>query len=331
MQARARFKAAIEATPTPRKSQESFLPRHVRAALNEVDFVDLWHYWWEEASDIHAQCGDDRHAARIYNKIVDRATTRRWTLGPEFLDMQALVKRLWKTGRLAYTTWPSPKCPGLPQLPHNVSSRVFGGITKNPELLKRVGRYHYDEETISTFWDEENRLSEEATADFASEMTSDPDLYMDTTVVGDTDDNAGDPGDEGLDEVTLRDLYGEVDLETYGPFLQPLDYGAWDLDITNDQRCSICLEALGAIGVKISACGHYLHLRCIQKWMNETSPNANRCSECRAQICATRRKVRHAVEDESDKDYDSDGGGGYDDYDIIGISDESDPESDGSW
>jgi hypothetical protein len=37
--------------------------------------------------------------------------------------------------------------------------------------------------------------------------------------------------------------------------------------------------------------------------MNGTSPNGNRRPECRLQICAKRRKVRHvAEEDEGDED-----------------------------
>jgi hypothetical protein len=115
--------------------------------------------------------------------------------------------------------------------------------------------------------------------------------------------DSDDPDDDELDEDALHNLYGEVHLEVYGRFLQPLDYGTWDLDIHQEQHCIVCIEPLGAVGVKITACGHYFHLSCIQEWMNGTSLNGNRCPECRTQICAKRRKVRHvAEEDEGDED-----------------------------
>jgi hypothetical protein len=303
--------------------------------------VDMWQYWWEDARDIQGQTGNDRNAASMYEVIVDSALRRGWTLGPELADMQALLKRVWKAGRLAYTTW--PEYPGLLILPHNVSWRVLGSITKNSKWQKRLGSHFYDEETISAFWEVKNRLSEQATAAFAKGLTSDPATYMGTGVLDNMNENSDSPDDEELDEHTLHDLYGEVHLETYGRFLQSLDYGNWDLDIPQEQCCTICIEPLGAVGVKISACGHYFHFRCIQEWLNGTSPNGNLCPECRTQICAKRRKVRHvAVEDEGDEDgeggvsdeeYENDFVDSWEnniDYDESALdSDESDLDSDG--
>jgi hypothetical protein len=94
VEARARFKAAIEAIPTPGRTQETFLPYHVRAALKGIDFADMWQCWWEDAAEIQGQTDDDRHAARMYEEIVNRTLKRDWALAPEFLDMQALLKRL---------------------------------------------------------------------------------------------------------------------------------------------------------------------------------------------------------------------------------------------
>jgi hypothetical protein len=142
---------------------------------------------------------------------------------------------------------------------------------------------------------------------FANGLISDPTTYMYTGVLDDMDGNSDGPDDEELGEDTLHDLYGEVHLQAYGRFLQSLDYGTWDLDIPKEKPCTICIEPLGVLGVKISACGYYFHLRCIQEWMNGTSPNGNRCLECRTQICAKRRKIRRIVAEDEGDEYDEGG------------------------
>jgi hypothetical protein len=183
VEAHARFKAAIEAISTPGRIQETFLPHHVRVVLKEIDFVDMWQCWWEDAAEIQGQTGDDRHAARMYEEIVNRTLKRAWALAPEFLDMQALLKRVWKVGRLAYATWPSPEYPGLPLLPHNVSWRVLGGITKDSEWQKRLGRWFYGEKTRCAFWEREFTVSEQdTTTDFAKGPIWDHAKYMDTGI-----------------------------------------------------------------------------------------------------------------------------------------------------
>jgi hypothetical protein len=125
----------------------------------------------------------------------------------------SLAEATLKDGRLAYATWLSPKYPGLNLLPHDVSCRVLGGITKDSKWQKRLGSWFYNSKTICAFWEKEYPLShQDTTTAFAKGLTWDPAKYMDTGF--DCMDNDLDgPDDDELDEDDLYDLYGEVRLE----------------------------------------------------------------------------------------------------------------------
>ncbi|KAI4919988.1 hypothetical protein J4E90_002128 [Alternaria incomplexa] len=266
VQARARFKNIVEATPSLHGSQAEVLPYHTRAALRKIKFRDIWDDLWAEA---FALTMDKPIADHMYQGVMDQFARAMIQSKSQTVDMKALLRGMWRDGRLQFRTWI--------EMPEAVSSLSadgirkgeFGGIPRTLAQRQTIGTDFYDSDEIHAFWCANNWQT-------------------------DNGENTGEDSEDGfnLDAKTLRNLYGRAYLEAYGPVMQPLDHAKWDLDIPQDQLCVVCLETHGLLGAKMSACGHYFHFACIKEWMNDTSPNSNLCPECRAQICNERRKVR---------------------------------------
>ncbi|KAG9191001.1 hypothetical protein G6011_09089 [Alternaria panax] len=135
-----------------------------------------------------------------------------------------------------------------------------------------MGSDFYSLEPINKFW---TAKAQQSVAAPTGVMSASHAQDMQTADVSDASD---DPKQENMGEETLRDCYGKVYLEAYGPHVHPLDYAAWDLDSPQDQRCVVCLEAHGFVSVKTSACGHYFRLACIKEWLNHTLPECQSLS-----------------------------------------------------
>jgi len=266
VQARARFKNIVEATPSLHGCQAEVLPYHTRAALRKIKFRDIWDDLWAEA---FALTMDKPIADHMYQGVMDQFARAMIQSKSQTVDMKALLIGMWRDGRLQFRTWiEMPEAVSSPSA-DGIRKGEFGGIPRTLAQRQTIGTDTYDSDEIHAFW-------------CANDWQTD------------NGENTGDDSEYGynLDTKTLRNLYGRAYLEAYGPVMHPLDHARWDLDIPQDQLCVVCLETHGLLGAKMSACGHYFHFACIKEWMNDTSPNSNLCPECRAQICNERRKVR---------------------------------------
>ncbi|KAI4628519.1 hypothetical protein J4E83_003069 [Alternaria metachromatica] len=300
VQARARFKNIVEATPSLHGSQAEVLPYHTRAALRKIKFRDIWDDLWAEAS---ALTMDKPIADHMYQGVVDQFARATIQSKSQTVDMKALLRRMWRDGRLQFRTWiDMPEA--VPSLSADgIRKGEFGGIPRTLAQRQTIGTDSYDSDEIHAFWCA--KLNGPVAA---STGTSSAENANNLQTDG---EDTGDDSEDGynLDTKTLRNLYGKAYLEAYGPAIEPLKHGKWDLDIPQDQLCVVCLEAHGLLGAKMSACGHYFHFACIKEWMNDTSPNFNLCPECRAQICNERRKVRMTgwmADSEDDEDEEDD-------------------------
>jgi hypothetical protein len=298
IQARARFKAAVEATSSSRTTRTLELPYHVRAALKVVKFSWLWNALWLKAA------GGDNHliADQVYEAIVKDFAKIENGSNSNPIDMKALMRRMWKIGRLRFRTPKEIAESLLPLSARDIRSGEGGGIPKSTLYAQNIGRRLYDSRSIRAFWTANVENSVAAPSGVI------PARHAQHMQTGDEADTPDDYDEEEMDEEMLHDCYTEAYLEAFGPYVRPLDHSAWDLDSPEDQCCVVCLETHGFISVKMSACGHYFHLACIKEWLNQTSPNANLCPECRTQICRERQKVRFLgwMDDDGDEDEDDD-------------------------
>ncbi|KAI4652399.1 hypothetical protein J4E93_002601 [Alternaria ventricosa] len=303
LQARARFKNIVEATPSLYGSETTVLPYHTRVALRKIKFRDIWDDLWAEA---FALTMDKPIADYLYQGVMDQFARAMIKSKSQTVDMKALLRGMWRDGRLQFQTWKE-----IPEAASSLSAdRIrkgkFGGIPRNMAQAQTIGTDSYNSEEIHAFWCAKLNGPVAASAGASSAENA-------NNLQTDNGENAGDDSEDeyNLDTKTLRNLYGKAYLEAYGAPIEPLKHGAWDLDIPQDQLCVVCLETHGLLGAKMSACGHYFHFACIKEWMNGTSPNSNLCPECRAQICNERRKVRMTgwitdSEDDSEDDFEGD-------------------------
>lgn len=54
-----------------------------------------------------------------------------------------------------------------------------------------------------------------------------------------------------------------------------------DINLKEEEKCSICLENLDNIDIKKTTCNHFFHKQCIYEWINN---NKNTCPLCRENI-----------------------------------------------
>jgi len=284
IQARARFKEIVEATPSLRGSQSKVLPYHTRAALKEIKFRDIGDYLWFEAFALNEE---QPTADRMYKGMIKQFARATIQSKSQTVDMKALLRGLWRDGRLQFRTWKEIPEAASSQSADGIRKGEFGGIPRDMVQAQTIGYNSYESYEIRDFWFADPNGPVAASAGVSA---ADQARRLQTN----NGQNTADDSEDGynLDTKTLRKLYGRAYLEAYVPVMQPLDHARWDLDIPQDQLCVVCLETHGLLGAKMSACGHYFRLDCIKEWMNDTSPNSNLCPECRAQICNERRKVR---------------------------------------
>ncbi|KAI4696176.1 uncharacterized protein J4E88_000348 [Alternaria novae-zelandiae] len=300
VQARARFKDIIQATPPLRGNQTKALPYHTRFALKEIKFRDIWDDLWIEAfANIEQPIGD-----RMYQGMINQFAEATIQSGSHTVDMKTLLRGLWRDGGLKFRTWKEIPEAAASLSADGIRKGEFGGIPRNMAQAQTIGTDCYHVEDIDAFW---SAKSDELVAASAGASSA---VYA-RSVQNINGQNTADVSEDqdNLDTNTLRNVYGKAYLEAYGPCIQPLEYGKWDLDIPQDQLCVVCLETHGLLGARMSPCGHYFHFACIKRWMNGTSPNSNLCPECRAQICNERKKVRMTgwmADSEDDEDEEDD-------------------------
>ncbi|KAI4715048.1 hypothetical protein J4E89_000734 [Alternaria sp. Ai002NY15] len=325
VQARARFKDIIQATPSLRGDQIKALPYHTRVALKEIKFRDIWDDLWLEAFalSIEKPIGD-----RMYQGMINQFARASIQSKSQTVNMRALLRGLWRDGGLQFRTWKE-----IPEAASSLSADgirkgEFGGIPRNMAQAQTIGNDSYESEEIHAFWFAKPHGPVAASAGASSAENA-------QSAQSDNGQNTADDTEDenNLDTNTLRNVYGKAYLEAYGPCIQPLEHAKWDLDIPQDQLCVVCLEPHGLLGVKISACDHYLHFACIKKWMNGSSPNSNLCPECRAQICNERKKVRMTgwmadSEDDSEDEEDDFGDDEYEESDYYDDEDEDESMQD---
>ncbi|KAH6875805.1 hypothetical protein BKA58DRAFT_467540 [Alternaria rosae] len=290
-------------TTVTRGSQAKVLPYHTRAALKEIKFRDIWDVLWFEAFALNMEkpIGD-----RMYQWMINMFARAMIQSKSQTVDMEALLRGLWTDERLRFWTWKE-----IPEAASSLSADgiregEFGGIPRNIAQAQTIDTDSYESEDIHAFW---SAKSDGPVAVSAGASSAENAKSVQTDNGQNTSDDSED--EDNLDTDTLRNCYGKAYLEEYGPFIQPLEHGKWDLDIPQDQFCVMCLETHRLLGVKMSACGHHFHFAYIKEWMNGSSPNSNLYPECRAQTCNERRKVQitgwmYDEEDDTENDEDDD-------------------------
>jgi hypothetical protein len=264
VQTRASFKASVEGTLSFDAANAMELPYHTRAALKGVRFMELWVALWTLAKSLN-ESDDGPLIDSMYEAVINTFVGIQGRLESWNLDMTSILRRCWSEGRLPFRT--SEEISQTLSLPsvHEIRKGELGGVPSSMSDAQTIGSNFYGSETRSAFW------------------TASPSRHVAPPLVVPSAETASrmqanaesDYADEELSDVAVRSCYGEVNLEAYGPHIQPLEHGTWDLDLPQDQSCVVCAETHGLVGVKMNACGHYFHLACIKQWMNSTSPNSN--------------------------------------------------------
>jgi hypothetical protein len=306
VQTRASFKAAVEGSPSLDAANAMELPYHTRAGLKEVRFMEIWVASWTLAKSLN-ESDDGPLIDRMYEAVINTLVRIQSRLESQNLDMNSLLRKSWSKGRLPFRTSKEIfQTLSLPSV-HEIRKGELGGIPSSMSDAQTIGSNFYGPETRSAFW---TVGSSRAVAPPLVVPSAETASRMQANAESDYSD---DEEDGELSDVAVRSCYGEVNLEAHGPHIQPLEHGAWDLDLPQDQRCVVCAETHGLVGVKMNACGHYFHLACIKTWMNSTSPNSNLCPACRTQVSRKRRKVRFQGWMDDGEDEDDDVGDSSDD------------------
>jgi hypothetical protein len=122
--------------------------------------------------------------------------------------------------------------------------------------------------------------------------------------LGDTrSDTDSDMSVANSDAGSDRDGRSEARLEAYGPRHLLSSFCIVEHPKAGD-LCTVCQESFdpGQLFhhrrcVFTDVCWHVFHAECINKWVNGTAPNRDRCPECRGQIVEWKRAVRPEGQD----------------------------------
>jgi hypothetical protein len=286
---------------------------HIRDGLKDLHFLNLWDGLWQQAIDI---CRSGEHnIEHIHYKMhmwlvqqtkLPSSDPRPWI--PNGSNLGSIAARLWDT------FWPS--IDGEPvrsqefYSPYLLPSLDLLRIERCGELINYVEEEDWGHRFYLLERDEDNE------ADF-------------------NDDEDEDSFEPAIEE--------DVEMEAYGPLIDPNDLAEAVHIKPTGQRCTVCMENHDynwgdGRTMKLGTCGHYFHYECIRDWLNGTSTNNNLCPECRQQFSEDRRSVRPvnssaAVEDEEldeNLDLDLDSDSTFDDQSDPGIYDIDDSYDTGS-
>jgi len=95
------------------------------------------------------------------------------------------------------------------------------------------------------------------------------------------------------DDVWVNHELIDLPVEATGSKNDPLAVASACDTLAKENSCPICLEEISNTteerGVKLNACGHMLHLQCLDSWINTAQKvRIVSCPYCRADICSSR-------------------------------------------